>query len=121
GLELRHDPRRGRERRGLRATHLRPDPRRRLGPADVLGAARLRRQRVHAVAARRRVLSEPPRQDTNFFRAYYHVACFRSAAPGNQELEPDMKTGRNAPCPCGSGKKYKHCCLIASVESVTAS
>ena len=22
-----------------------------------------------------------------------------------------MKTGRNAPCPCGSGKKYKHCCL----------
>src|SRR5690606_16147366 len=24
-------------------------------------------------------------------------------------------------CPCGSGKKYKHCCLIASVESVTAS
>jgi len=22
-----------------------------------------------------------------------------------------MKTGRNAPCPCGSGKKYKVCCL----------
>jgi len=21
------------------------------------------------------------------------------------------KIGRNAPCPCGSGKKYKHCCL----------
>ena len=21
------------------------------------------------------------------------------------------KTGRNNPCPCGSGKKYKHCCL----------
>jgi len=21
------------------------------------------------------------------------------------------KTGRNAPCPCGSGRKYKHCCL----------
>jgi len=20
------------------------------------------------------------------------------------------KTGRNDPCPCGSGKKYKHCC-----------
>src|SRR5262249_44397652 len=20
------------------------------------------------------------------------------------------KTGRNHPCPCGSGKKYKHCC-----------
>ena len=22
-----------------------------------------------------------------------------------------MKVSRNAPCPCGSGKKYKHCCL----------
>ncbi len=22
------------------------------------------------------------------------------------------KIGRNAPCPCGSGKKYKHCCML---------
>ena len=22
-----------------------------------------------------------------------------------------MKVARNAPCPCGSGKKYKNCCL----------
>ncbi|MGL6311367.1 SEC-C metal-binding domain-containing protein [Aeromonas sp. 96A] len=21
------------------------------------------------------------------------------------------KVGRNEPCPCGSGKKYKQCCL----------
>jgi hypothetical protein len=25
---------------------------------------------------------------------------------------PPKKIGRNAPCPCGSGKKYKHCCLL---------
>jgi hypothetical protein len=25
-----------------------------------------------------------------------------------------MKTGRNDPCPCGSGKKYKHCCMRVS-------
>jgi len=25
-----------------------------------------------------------------------------------------MKTGRNDPCPCGSGKKYKKCCLIST-------
>jgi hypothetical protein len=32
------------------------------------------------------------------------------------------KTGRNDPCPCGSGKKYKHCCLVKNVaESVTES
>jgi uncharacterized protein YchJ len=26
------------------------------------------------------------------------------------------KTGRNAPCPCGSGKKYKQCCLAKEQE-----
>jgi uncharacterized protein len=25
---------------------------------------------------------------------------------------PSEKTGRNDPCPCGSGKKYKKCCLL---------
>jgi preprotein translocase subunit SecA len=24
-------------------------------------------------------------------------------------VRPDQKVGRNVPCPCGSGKKYKHC------------
>jgi Mlc titration factor MtfA (ptsG expression regulator) len=27
--------------------------------------------------------------------------------------------GRNAACPCGSGKKYKHCCLLKAVETRT--
>lgn len=27
------------------------------------------------------------------------------------------KTGRNDPCPCGSGKKYKHCCLGKDQEA----
>jgi len=26
-------------------------------------------------------------------------------------LEPPVKVGRNDPCPCGSGKKYKKCCM----------
>lgn len=25
-------------------------------------------------------------------------------------VRKDKKIGRNDPCPCGSGKKYKHCC-----------
>lgn len=33
---------------------------------------------------------------------------------GQQQAEPLAKprgkTGRNAPCPCGSGRKYKQCC-----------
>ena len=28
--------------------------------------------------------------------------------------------GRNALCPCGSGRKYKHCCLLKAVETRTA-
>jgi hypothetical protein len=28
---------------------------------------------------------------------------------------PEAKIGRNDPCPCGSGKKYKHCCGQASL------
>ncbi len=33
-------------------------------------------------------------------------------ADRNQKAEPvrvEKKVGRNDPCPCGSGKKYKHC------------
>lgn len=29
------------------------------------------------------------------------------------------KIGRNDPCPCGSGKKYQHCCLKADSEEQT--
>lgn len=30
------------------------------------------------------------------------------------------KIGRNQPCPCGSGKKYKNCCLAADETSAAA-
>lgn len=33
--------------------------------------------------------------------------------PGNVEqvINSSPKVGRNDPCPCGSGKKFKHCCI----------
>ncbi len=38
-----------------------------------------------------------------------------SSESGAQEKKPQpierTKIGRNDPCPCGSGKKYKHCCM----------
>jgi len=40
-----------------------------------------------------------------------------SATAMGHELKPDTfrrsapKIGRNKPCPCGSGKKYKKCCI----------
>lgn len=47
----------------------------------------------------------------------------RSVAAQQNRPVPKVKIGRNDPCPCGSGKKYKHCCLnkpkkaIDTVES----
>ncbi|MBI4194079.1 MAG: SEC-C domain-containing protein [Betaproteobacteria bacterium] len=31
-----------------------------------------------------------------------------------------MKVGRNDPCPCGSGKKYKHCCMGRDEEAAAS-
>jgi preprotein translocase subunit SecA len=47
----------------------------------------------------------------------YHHADFdevlateaEAPAPAQQPVHVDPKIGRNDPCPCGSGKKYKHC------------
>ena len=36
-----------------------------------------------------------------------HLMPFGGAAP----IINSSKIGRNEPCPCGSGKKYKKCCL----------
>ena len=34
----------------------------------------------------------------------------RAGASGLAQSPPSSKIGRNDPCPCGSGRKYKHCC-----------
>ena len=36
----------------------------------------------------------------------------QSEEPSDKAPEPltGTRVGRNAPCPCGSGKKYKKCC-----------
>jgi hypothetical protein len=41
-----------------------------------------------------------------------------ASLPGGDRFEHDVlprrqAVGRNDPCPCGSGKKYKKCCLAA--------
>ncbi len=28
-------------------------------------------------------------------------------------VQSSLRVGRTEPCPCGSGKKYKRCCLLA--------
>ncbi len=48
---------------------------------------------------------EPARRQ----RLQYSGAAANSSAP--QPRKASNKVGRNDPCPCGSGKKYKQCCL----------
>jgi len=31
--------------------------------------------------------------------------------PSTPAANPNRNVGRNDPCPCGSGKKFKKCCL----------
>jgi uncharacterized protein YecA (UPF0149 family) len=43
-----------------------------------------------------------------------HAELQRSELKAGKTLKPapakSEKIGRNVPCPCGSGKKYKKCC-----------
>ncbi len=43
-------------------------------------------------------------------RASSTSSSTRPAAKSPSSAKPQTKVGRNDPCPCGSGKKYKHCC-----------
>ena len=40
---------------------------------------------------------------------------------GAPHREPLRKVGRNDPCPCGSGKKFKKCCLTSASDPLSES
>ncbi len=40
----------------------------------------------------------------------YHVGISKETPKRKEAVPVGKKVGRNDPCPCGSGKKYKHCC-----------
>jgi preprotein translocase subunit SecA len=40
----------------------------------------------------------------------YRVGIAKEAPKKKEAVPVGKKVGRNDPCPCGSGKKYKHCC-----------
>jgi len=56
-------------------------------------------------------------QDSDYVeRIRRHYAMFKAAVDGRKPAPEDRGPGggtwakRNAPCPCGSGRKYKNCC-----------
>ncbi len=60
------------------------------------------------VSERTKSILEASMKEVAVMMREYEEEQERAATPV-RNLEP--KVGRNAPCPCGSGKKYKQCCL----------
>lgn len=44
------------------------------------------------------------------YDGYCRPLCERCAVGGKTYVRSRDKVGRNEPCPCGSGLKYKKCC-----------
>ena len=82
-------------------------PTRRSRPAA--GAGRIRRR------GRRRIAAAPARRRA----ACAALAAARAGGSGAPFVRGERKVGRNEPCPCGSGKKYKHCHGALSSVGVT--
>ncbi|GAC1412474.1 MAG: preprotein translocase subunit SecA [Candidatus Doudnabacteria bacterium] len=66
--------------------------------------------------------------NTNIVNTVYHIGIVPqmqapielvAAAPVNAVNDDGSAIGRNDPCPCGSGKKYKKCGMINSAEHQT--
>ncbi|MBC8450005.1 MAG: anaerobic sulfatase maturase [Chloroflexi bacterium] len=68
----------------------------------------------HGGCPKYRLLANGNIASPNHFCAAYR-RFFAHSAPAMralawQVIQPDRRVGRNDPCPCGSGRKYKHCC-----------
>lgn len=71
-------------------------------PADLIEAQAARQKPQHTVLSHGPSPLQKPQQPSGM--PVTNPASQGAADPANWE-----KTPRNAPCPCGSGKKYKHC------------
>ena len=60
--------------------------------SDVEAVEEQRRQQAEAIA-----------------KKYEHESPNEPAAKPQTQMRQGAKVGRNDPCPCGSGKKYKQC------------
>lgn len=84
-----------------------------LGEDDLAYAARLRVEMArHGVS--RHFVSGKVRN-----RLRHTIEGLERASHSGRRLEKgvlrDIGVGRNSPCPCGSGKKFKHCCIGEAV------
>jgi SEC-C motif-containing protein len=79
-------------------------------PGDDLGV-------VEFIARFRRAGAEEAHHERSSFRYDRKDACWYfvdGAKPKGKTIVNTEKVGRNDPCPCGSGKKYKKCHGVAA-------
>jgi preprotein translocase subunit SecA len=70
----------------------------------------LEKIRVDAITALFRVEVQDPEPEPEPERITYNVQAKEPERPMTETYQrKGEKIGRNQPCPCGSGKKYKQC------------
>lgn len=67
----------------------------------------IREQQAREELMRQQMLRQQVPQSTP--RPQYHESRSADSAQSQQPLKKDPKIGRNDPCPCGSGRKFKQC------------
>ncbi|MGQ4276623.1 preprotein translocase subunit SecA [Pseudidiomarina sp. E22-M8] len=86
-----------------------------LDVVTILSKVRVRAEEdVEAVEQKRREAAARQQQEFKHESASATASADTQAAPSPQAAPPapaqaGPRVGRNEPCPCGSGKKYKHC------------
>jgi hypothetical protein len=69
-----------------------------------------RHQKLRTIYNNFRKKSQEERQERQERQEQDHLYSFNTPSPPQKPIV-SQKIGRNNPCPCGSGKKYKKCCL----------
>jgi len=67
-------------------------------------------EEVVAILMRTEVDQTPKREQTNKVNLVLNLGSEEQKKPQPQTVETAKQIGRNEPCTCGSGKKYKDCC-----------
>ncbi|MBG0775134.1 MAG: SEC-C domain-containing protein [Desulfovibrionaceae bacterium] len=81
------------------------------GPEDRRGEVEfIARYEMHGQAEELHERSRFERVSGRWFYVDGVMKSERPAPAGETVVRDAPKTGRNDPCPCGSGKKYKKCC-----------
>jgi uncharacterized protein YecA (UPF0149 family) len=57
-------------------------------------------------------------EELGFFKTgvVEHIRVTEFPVTKTPEVSGRKKVGRNDPCPCGSGKKYKKCCIDRKIK-----